>query len=234
MAKDWIERGNLPFREQARAFSQRISDDPSRYGIDPADAALLASDYAAFDVCYRQTWEPLTRTTAAVIARDRARKALSKRMRALAAQMRANPAVTDAMRRELQMTVDGEAEPTPQHPPKSRPWITIVSLINDQLTLSLKDSQRSGRGVPRHYSGAQIFMHPGERVRAPLDLTQWRLVGVTSKARTTITLPMLPAGSAITLAARWYNSHGAGPSSQTTQTYVGEILKIPSLQGIAA
>jgi hypothetical protein len=227
MAKDWIPRRNGAFLMQARVFSQKIFDDPSRYGIDPADAARLVADFADFDAKYRAALEPLTRTTLGVIARDAARKTLSDRMRALGAQIRANRAVNFERRFELLMTVNGRAEPAPQHPPESRPVLTIVSVIDDRLTLSLKNSGSSGRGVPRHYSGAQIFLLPGLFYGAPRDVTQWRLAGVTSKARTTIELPYLKPGSALSLSARWYNTHGAGPSSTAAYTYVGEILKTP-------
>src|SRR5688500_2365681 len=104
MAKDWIERRNIDFRQQAKRFTEAVVGDPGAYGVDPADAALLAADYANFDAKYRATWEPLTRTTAAVIAREAARKALAKRMRAIAMIVRGNPAVTMAMRLALGMT----------------------------------------------------------------------------------------------------------------------------------
>jgi hypothetical protein len=230
MAKDWIERRNIDFHGQAKRFTETIVADPGAYGIDPAEAALLAAEFAEFDARFLAAFEPLTRTALRVIARDRARKTLAKRMRALAAVIRANPATTVAMRIGLHMTVDGSGEPAPRHPPQTRPTLTIVKLVDDMLTLSLKDSGSSRRGVPRHYSGAQIFMAHGVVYGAPRDVTRWRLVGVTSKARTTIELPYLKAGSAVSLAARWYNTHGPGPSGEAATTYVGEILKIPTLR----
>src|SRR5262245_37742894 len=119
MAKDWIQRRNTDFLGQARNFSNLIQSDPGAYGIDPADAALLVAENADFAAKYRIPTDPHTRTSPAIIARDEAREILAERMRRIAAQIRANPAVTDVMRLQLTLTVPGRADGAPDGPPKT-------------------------------------------------------------------------------------------------------------------
>ena len=234
MAKDWIERRNIDFHGQANRFTEAIVADPGGYGVSLDDAALLEAEFGLFDASYRAAWSKLTRTTVAVNARNRTRKALAKRMRAIAMIVRGNPAVTMKMKLALGMTVELANPPAPPSRPDPRPWLEARLLPNDQLKITLKEGRSSRRGIPRQYAGAQIFLAPGRHYGSPRDIEQWRLLAVVSKAQTEVALPYVPAGSPVTVAARYYNTHGAGPSSNAVVVWVGEICVLPTPQSHAA
>lgn len=229
MATDWIKRSNSDFDGQARGFSNVLVAHAESYGIDPADAALLAAEFADFDAKYRAVLLPSTRTSIAVMERDSARQTLAAHMRLIAMRIRANPAVTGEMRVNLGMTVEGGAATALSTPPLSEPCILVGRFVSNWLTLTLRDSGSSTRGVPRGCTGAQIFMYVGRATNTPPDITKWQLVGTTSKAKTTIKLPFQPPGTCITLAARWYNSRGAGPNSRTVEVWTGPMFQMPAL-----
>lgn len=230
MAKDWIARRNGFLSQQARVFSQKIAADPGLYGIDPTEAAQLVAESEDFTAKYEATVRPGTRTSIAISGRDEARRVLTDHMRLVALRIRGNRAVTDEMRINLTMTVDGSAEPAPAGVPKSSPQILVGDLRGNYLTIRLSELETASRGMPRQYRGAQIFMYADDGTKPPGDIAQWRLLGVVSKAKSVVTLPYLPPGTKVTLAARWFNRHGAGPASMPVEVWTGQTLPLPGLQ----
>jgi hypothetical protein len=233
MARDWIERRNADLASQARVFSQTIAADPSAWGVNPLDATALVAEYEAFVAAYKAAWEPLTRTAAAVIRRDGAREKLAQRMRQLGAIIRANPAVTSEMRINAMMNTVAQPVKPPQGRPQTRPRVDVVSLDNDMLTLRVRDDSSSRAGRPRGYTGAQIFICSDGDPRAANPSGTWRFLAVTTRNKPRVKLPCLAPGTCVSIAARWYNTRGAGQMSNVTQVWTGRMICVPSLQRAA-
>jgi hypothetical protein len=227
MARDWIERRNGKFDMQAMLFSQAISANYADYQISPADAALLAADYADFHAALLTTNDPRTRTSPAISLRDRLREQLVARMRDLGGRVRANGSISASLKQILGV---GQAQPA-QHAlhgrPTTRPRVYVQSVVNNRLRLKVLDpEQPTLRGKPPQYVAAELFACFGQK-NAPTHSDEWRFMGLALSASATIKLPQLDPGTKIWLCARWRNTHGTGPTSEAVSTHIAAMTVAP-------
>jgi uncharacterized protein YecT (DUF1311 family) len=92
-----LDRTQQPRLSTAGQAVSRSTSSRTRatYGVDPAEAALLAAEYADFDAKFRAAYGKLTRTALRRHrTRQRAQKHSPNAWRAIAMIVRANPAVT--------------------------------------------------------------------------------------------------------------------------------------------
>ncbi len=126
-------------------FSTLISNEPKRYNLSEADAAIIADVYAEWSAAYQPVTAPGTKTKVTVAAKDAARKMAEGTIRPCAQIIANDRNVTpdDKVALGLNPRVNGR---TPIKPPLAGPMLSVAPAGNLLLKLTY---QCSGAGVSR-------------------------------------------------------------------------------------
>ncbi|MEA2734155.1 MAG: hypothetical protein QOE14_606 [Humisphaera sp.] len=164
----------------------------------------------------------VTRTSGTIVDKDLKRGILKATLRSYIARIQANPAVTAQQKADLSITIR-DSEPTPQPPPNTRPVVTVVRIVNNDVVVRMVDELTpTRRARPRGCAGIAIYSFVGENV--PADLEQWRHEGLATKAEFTIGFNAADAGKKITIVARYYSRKGEfGPMSAAITTVIAAL-----------
>jgi hypothetical protein len=201
----------------AQHFASMITASPVDYGLVAGQASAFTGLVAGF-----QTWltacEPTVRNKASTAAKNAARAAMKLSATQLANIINGQPAVSDAQKIALGLTVRGSYSPVPV--PADPPALAIVSVIGRTVKIRVHSSATVTRARPAGVTGATVFSYVG--TTPPGDLSTWRFQGSTSKAVIDVTFSdTAPAGSAVWLIAFWYNGKGqSGPACSPVPTYL--------------
>ena len=123
-------------------FSSLITAAPSTYGLQPADAATIASFVNAFTQAYAQSTKqsPATRTPAAITATNNAQAAMLGIVRTYAQQIRNNMGVMSENKQALGLTVPSSSR-TPIPVPATAPAIKITGSTPLTFTMTISNPQ---------------------------------------------------------------------------------------------
>ena len=155
----------LPTREAnlvawSNNFFTLISATPTAFGLTAAQATAYATLNTAFDTAYNTIKNNTTRSPANIIAKNQAKKNLIASARQLAGVIQKYPAITNAQRSALGLTVPNMPSPIP--PPGTAPALEIGVVSGFAVNVKLHDSASgSKRGKPAGVSGASIFSYVG-------------------------------------------------------------------------
>jgi len=108
-------------------FKTLIAANPASYGLVAGDATAISAAYAAWNAAYLAATNPTTRTRATVQTKNQQKANVLSVVRGYAASIRANRAVTDALKIGLGLHIH-DAQPTPIPPPSTYPVLTIQGL----------------------------------------------------------------------------------------------------------
>jgi hypothetical protein len=216
-------RSYIPAREASLVafvnnFSTLITATPTAFGLTAPQATAYATLSGAFVTAYNLVQNRLTRSPANIAAKNTAKHALIVSTRQLAQIIQKFPAITNAQRSELGLTVPNGPSPIP--PPSSEPSLEIKSVSGYTVTIRLHDSTSgSRRGKPAGVSGASVFSYVG--ATASPDISAWKFegnTGVTNKI--TVAFPTtLAAGAQVWLTAFWFNERKqSGPACDPVGT----------------
>ena len=148
----------------------------------------------------------LTRATAEGIARP------------LIAQWQANPAVTDALRAQLGITI-AKTTHTAAPVPATRPELNPDTSQRLQITLHFQDAGATSKAKPAGVRGCQIWEQIGGT--APLDLTGMSYLATDTKTPYVVHFTAADAGKTAYFIARWENTTGeTGPLSEVLSVVV--------------
>jgi hypothetical protein len=126
--------------------------------------------------------------------------------------IQASPAVTDAQKVQLGITVR-KTTPSPVPPPSTAPTLTVAAVAGRTASVRLGDAQNPHRrGKPAGVAGASVFSFVG--AVAPADLNAWKFEGNVGRPEIDITFPStLAAGTTVWLTAFWFNNRKqSGPA----------------------
>ena len=198
----------LPTREAnlvawSNNFNTLISATPTAFGLTAAQATAYATLNSAFDSAYNTIKNNTTRSPANIISKNQAKRNLIASARQLAGVIQRYPAITNAQRSALGLTVPIIPSPIPA--PGSAPQLEIGVVSGYAVKVRLHDSTSgSKRGKPAGVSGASVFSHVGPT--APSDLSVWKFEGNTSKTAVELLFPnTTAAGATVWLTAFWFN-----------------------------
>ena len=205
----------LPF---SLNFKTRITAAPTTYNLTAGDATLYGGLHDAYAAALAVTDNPGTRTKAAIATKNTAKKALLLRLREYIRIIKADLAVTDAMRADLGLPPrDGGG--TPILPPTSRPLLVVDPFGNIRVT---DEATPTKRARPAGTVGALIFtkvLEPG----APLPATpeDGRYAGMATRDTFAVTLSPADAGRVLWAQAFYVSPRGAaGPASAPVTTRI--------------
>jgi hypothetical protein len=155
----------------------------------------------------------------ATASKDAARLALEAFVRQLAGQIQSNPAVTNAQRESLGITVrSGSRTPTPAI--TSRPTIKVDISQRLQHTIRVSDeSTPLSRAKPKAAFGFELYCKKGGT--PPASIADCDFLGVITNSPNVEEFTAADAGITIHYIARWVNKRGeAGPISETASATV--------------
>jgi hypothetical protein len=209
---DYIPQTDAGFRDFLANFSTLISADPSRYGLEAADAAIIASMNTSFAAAYVACQSPATRTSGLVTQKDALRASATASCRVYAQQVKVNQGVDNQDKIELGLHIN-DPTPTPIPAPTTAPMLGIVSAFSGEQTIRYADELTpASRKKPAGAIQLELYVHVGP---TPIvDYTQATFVGVYTKNPIQYEFTPDQANMTASYFARWRTQRGlVGPWS---------------------
>jgi hypothetical protein len=209
-------------------FKTKITAAPTTYGLVAGQATTYGTLHDAFNTAYIAAVNDASNSSSAIVAKNTAKTALIANARLLARIVQAAPAVTNAQKSDLGLTVR-DTGPSPIPPPASAPDIDIISATGNTVRIRLHDpSNPTRRGKPAGVDGAAIFSFVG--ATAPDEQSDWKFEGNITRTSVDVVFPSgTAAGAKVWFTAFWFNERKQnGPAA----TPVG--INIPGGAAMAA
>lgn len=204
----YIPASDSSFQEWLLNFNSRLTATPAIYGLIAADAVIVAASYAVWNAAYLVAITPGTRTSAAIAAKDAARASAEAVVRPYAQRIRSNPAVSNAARVLIGVTV-AVFPPTPIPAPLTNPVLALVRATPLTHVLAYADADTpTTKAKPYGVKQCTILVVIG--LAPAVDPTAARYVGGYTKSPLQITHDSSDRGKIATYFARWENGSGPG------------------------
>lgn len=189
------------------SFSRVVAADPEAYGFDGDDAALMVAEADALIAKMITATRPGTRTAPAVRAKNDCRRRVLKVFRSFVREVKANPAVEDWRKAELDLAVDGRGRKSPLPPPTMYPTLWITSGTNGCHRLGYWTTDAmTRRGKPRGASHLVLLCHVGDRPSG--DPREARYLGAFTRYPITVQHRPADAGRCATYFGAWLTPSG--------------------------
>jgi hypothetical protein len=185
------------------------------WNLNAADEEALHSAFNTFQEAYSRYHNPLYHTPANRVAKDTAKKAFEKRLRAYVKEhLSFNHLLTDADRRALGINVPEPPGPRPPHPlPESFPIATFGTQTATWLYMYLIDSVTKRRAKPFGVQGAEYRC--GFRDTPPVNAEDLPEVGFITRWPHIFKFRQEDRGRTFYICVRWENTRGEkGPWSE--------------------
>lgn len=212
MSSSWIPEKDGPLDTFVTNFSVLITAAPTSYGLVSADATAIASAVASYHAAFLLAVNPTTRTHATITTKNLQKANVMSVVRGYGATIRANRAVTDALKIGLGIHVR-DSSPTPVPPPSTYPLLTVDSFNLGTLALHAADQDTPDRRArPVGTSGLLLFSVVGTTpATTPTGLD---FNAFLTKPKFQNTFSPEDSGKTVTYFARWTNGKGElGPWS---------------------
>ena len=213
MRTDFLPASDADLLTWSAGFSQKITLNPTSYGLVAANATALASLQSTYATNLAAAVDPETRGGSTVLAKDQARVNLVAYIRLLARAIQGTIAVTNQQRYDLGLTVRN-THPAPIPAPAFAPSVDVRSAAGCTVKIRLHDpANPTRRGKPLGVAGASVYSFVG--ATAPAELTAWKFEGNCTRTTVLVSFPADTApGSKVWICACWFNPRAvAGPTS---------------------
>lgn len=200
----YIPRRDVDLDAWALNFSSLLTAAPATYGQTAGTAVAVAAAYAAWHTAFLVVTSPLTKTAAAVAAKDAQRVTLMASVRPVAQAISLNPAVSSGSKISIGVN-PRTSTPTPITPPSTYPIVTIQAGANLQLYVRYRDSAASPSVKSKPYGVQSVqlaYLISAAPITDPLLLTT--VVALTKSPF----LLTFPGGGQCYLAGRYLLRNG--------------------------
>ena len=188
-------------------FSTLLTADPPRYGLLPADALVVSTQYDIFAAAYLLAINPATKTVVTVADKDGEKVTLLAIVRQYAALIRANKGVADDDKAALGLTIP-DPTPTPIEPPASSPKLSITLGSEGYHSMGMVDSATPlKKAKPYGCVGAQLVCINSTSNISP-DFTNAPTLAIVTKGDFLLDTTPYAGGSFCHYRARWFTSTG--------------------------
>jgi len=209
---NWLPQNDSGFDGFYFNFKTLIVTTPANYGLVAADGTALNADFTAWHAAYLAASNPSTRNTTTVATKNTQKGVSMSLVRGYAAQIRANRAVSEALKMGLGLHIP-DTTPTPVPAPSTYPLLTIGSFNLGTLRLTAADQLTPDKKArPTGTAGMLLFSTIGETpATEPTDVDFNAFL-----TRPKFATPMDPADNNkfVTFFGRWTNGKGElGPWS---------------------
>jgi hypothetical protein len=213
VSNSWIPSKDDALDPFVNNFQTLIAGNPTSYALTVTDATAITTSYTSWHAAFLAATNPTTRTRATIATRNLQKTNVMNVVRSYAATIRANHAVTDALKIGLGIHVR-DATPTPVPPPSTAPVLSLLNQgIGTQVVHAADETTPNKRARPAGTIGMVLFRTIADDAAPNPDGTQF----VTLLMRPDFTASLDPAdnGKTATYFARWSNSRGElGPWSE--------------------
>ena len=224
MTPDYIPAPDLDADAWGSNFAALITANPTDFGLVVGDATTIQTASDDFTAALTLALDPATRTPVTVNAKDAQRQTSEAVWRPYAMQINANPAVTDAQRTSLGLTVR-DTDRTPVPPPASAPALDLRASTPGVTKLGYSDTAApSGKAKPDGSIGVEIWRAIGG-APAPDPSTAAYLQTVTKSPFDAANLPA-DVGQTATYFGRFVTRSGPGGISQAGPWSAGLAVTI--------
>ena len=183
-------------------FSSLITDDPSPYGLTPADAVNIAAPVAAWHAAYELVTSPATKTATTVSAKYVARINVLAIVRPYAQQIGLNPGVSSDSKIELGLN-PRTSTPSPITPPTSNPVLVLQSCSALSAIVRYRDSAASVSTKAKPYGAIHCQVVGEASVSAITDASTLAFRANATKSPLVLTFSSGDVGKQFYCAARW-------------------------------
>jgi len=196
-------------------FCDMISADPARYGLEAADAGVIAAQETIWQAAYLLAVTLATRTRVTVADKDGEKVTSLQLNRQYAAIIRADAGVDDADKTALGLHIP-DPTPTPVPVPTTYPQISILLCGNNQQQIFIADQLTPDtKAKPAGVAGCLLLRT--ESIAPQPILVNPLLVGVITRADTVIDTTGLTKGQWANYRGAWFNRKGQiGPYGPVT------------------
>ncbi|MCH8913839.1 MAG: hypothetical protein IIA33_09770 [Planctomycetes bacterium] len=218
---DYIPSSDGDFDAWQDNFITYASANAAALGLDPLiDIPPLTAAQTTWTTDRAAHTAAQAAAEAARQAKDAGRGGLEGVIRPLVARLQASPAVDDAERQALGITVR-DTIPTPVGPPLTRPVASVDTSERLQHTISFADEATpTRRAKPAGVRGAQIWVKIGDP--APLDPSELTFLATDTRTPYLATFDGADAKKVAHYMLRWESTRGeTGPWSETASATIG-------------
>jgi hypothetical protein len=223
MENTYIPAKDQDFAQWALNFSTLITANFVAYGLTTGQQSAYATLRSDFITKLATATNPSTRTKPTVAAKNASRALLEASSRSLGNIIQGNPAVTNAQRQDLGLTVR-DRNPTPIGPPTTAPIVTPLSTAARNIFFRFADELTpSSRSKPFGAISMQLYAKvDGD---APSSISECNFRGAYTKNTTgpgsrgcQVGFNTDDVGKTAYLMAVWQNRRGEiGPASTVAQ-----------------
>jgi hypothetical protein len=203
----------------AANLNARLAADAARYRVTVDMQTAYETLFNTFSAKYTAANEDITRTPVAIQAKNTAKRELingDNGIRQIVDFVQGNPATTDEMRQELQITVRDPGN-TPVPVPKTAPIINIVDAAGTYVTIDLRDAKSpESRAKPFGVAAAAVLTAFGPVAPDLADKAAWTWQGNATRTNDlTLEFPGAASGTTVWITSLWQNTRGeTGPPTQ--------------------
>lgn len=212
MSADYIPSREADMDTWVLNFKTLIAANPTSYGLSASDATAIGTAYTNWHAAYLAAIGPTTRNVSTIGTKNEQKAVVLGVVRGYAATIRANRAVSSALKSGLGLHVPtGTTTPVP--PPATSPVLAFHGMRPGVQSVQATDETTpTHRGKPAGVAGLLLFRTVA--AEPAVDAEAAHFLGFVTRADYTATYTTADTGKVATYFARWTNAKGEmGPWS---------------------
>lgn len=216
---DYVPAPDPAFNNWQTTLLAFITDNRAALGVSTGDLTALTAGQTAWTAAYGTHQATQAQALSDRQAKDDARTAYVTLIRAAVGQMQKNPAVTDAQRQAMQITVPDTTH-TPAGTPTTRPVAKIDTSERLRHTLEFRDEATpTSRAKPAGVTACEVWLFTG--TTPPAGPEAMHLQAVDRSTPYLMEFASADAGKTAWWALLWVNTKGDhGPWSATVSATI--------------
>ena len=217
---DYIPASDGTFDTWQGVFVTYAIANATALGLAPADVAALSVARTSWTSAFVAHGTAQASAESARQMKDDARDGLVGTVRSLVRQMQSNPAVTDAQRQAMGITVY-DATRTAAPSPTTRPVVTVDTSLRLRHVIAFADEGTpTKKAKPAGVMGAELWVKIGDP--PPTGPSELTFLSVDTRTPYTADFDGADAGKTAHYMVRWTNTRGEkGPWSETASATIG-------------
>jgi len=218
--KHFIPAKQVDLMNWSARFNNGIHENAPLLGLSSEQTSDYNAKHNAMVAAYTLASLQATRGPARTKAKDRAVRELKQTARRLARYIRAQRQVSPALRLSLGLAIRKPGGYYPRHrrPEEAPKMILLKALERTRIEVRLFTG-RSGRAKPKGVHAATIYFYIG--ANPPDSMGGWSRGGIATRTRHVLAVPLLPAGTIVSITACWMSTRGEeGPGANPVQVMI--------------
>lgn len=229
----YIPSTDAGFRDWVLNFSTLISADPTRYGLDSSDSAIIAQQNSDYQAAYQVVQSNATRTPAAIAQKDAIKASAIGSCRVYAQTVKVNQGVSNEDKSALGIHIN-DPTPTPIPVPETAPLLMVVNAFSGvhQIRYADENSPASRR---KAHGAAALQLNRKVATGADANPQGSEFIGLFTKNPVLVEQNAGDAGKVATYFGRWVTRTGKlgpwGPAQAMTIAFGGPVQESVTVTG---